>query len=276
MAVVKIRTSYYQQHSADPAATVPAESFGGWQQADLDFDLDRTALVVMHAWDSSGDERFPGWSRCVEYRPRARLITETVFPPLLGAARRNGLRCYHVVGGNDSYYRHLPEYAETLALAGAGPDYPQVQSDSILERLEVFRRHEIFPGRENLDDVERGWKTLDFAPEARPGPGEAIAENGHQLAALCHRDNVNHLVYVGFAINWCLLMSPGGMVDMNRYGLLCSTIPEAVTAVENADTAREEREKSQALWRTSLNFGFVFDLENFLDALEENLPDPKI
>jgi hypothetical protein len=62
-------------------------------------------------------------------------------------------------------------------------------------------------------------------------------------------------------------MSPGGMVDMKRHGLLCSTIAEAVTAVENRETAREEREKQQALWRVSLEFGMVFALPDFLAAL---------
>ena len=92
---------------------------------------------------------------------------------------------------------------------------------------------------------------------------ELIAEDGHQLAAVCHAHGINHLVYIGFAINWCLLMSPGGMVDMGRYGIMCSTIREAVTAVENAETARTEREKQQALWRVALNFGFVFGVDDF-------------
>jgi hypothetical protein len=78
---------------------------------------------------------------------------------------------------------------------------------------------------------------------------------------------VNHLIYVGFAINWCLLMAPGGMVDLARHGCLCSTIREAVTAVENRESARGEREKQSALWRVALEFGFVFALEDFSAAL---------
>ena len=101
-----------------------------------------------------------------------------------------------------------------------------------------------------------------------PVGGELIAEDGHQLAAICHAHDINHLVYIGFAINWCLLMSPGGMVDMGRYGVMCSTIREAVTAVENAETARAEREKQQALWRVAINSGFVFGLADFTTALK--------
>ena len=108
---------------------------------------------------------------------------------------------------------------------------------------------------------------LDFAPQARPLADEAVVEDAHQLASVCRELGVNHLVYAGFALNWCLLMAPGGMVDMARRGTICSTIAEAVTAVENRETARAQLEKQQALWRVSVEFGFVFGLEEFLSAL---------
>lgn len=70
-------------------------------------------------------------------------------------------------------------------------------------------------------------------------------------------------------------MSPGGMVDMSRYGVMCSTIREAVTAVENKETAREEREKQQALWRVAINSGFVFGLDDFIRAVNSLPPRRK-
>jgi hypothetical protein len=87
---------------------------------------------------------------------------------------------------------------------------------------------------------------------------------------LCHQHHINHLIYVGFAINWCLLLSPGGMAEMSQHGLICSTISQAVTAVENKETARNELGKQNALWRVALAFGFVYDLETFLQALKIN------
>ena len=109
-------------------------------------------------------------------------------------------------------------------------------------------------------------------PTARPIGAEGIAADGTQLAALCRAHEINHLIYVGFALNWCLLMSPGGMVDMRRCGVLCSTITEATTAVENRETARAEHEKQQALWRVALEFGLVFSLPDFLHALSATAP----
>ena len=143
----------------------------------------------------------------------------------------------------------------------------QVPSSPGLEALREFRSQNVFVGPHNEEDVKRGFAKLDFAPEARPLANEGVAESSDQLFALCCEAGVNHLVYVGFALNWCLLLSPGGMAEMSRHGMLCSTIRQATTAVENRETAREERCKEVALWRVALAFGFVFDLDDFIEGL---------
>lgn len=268
---MKVRAHIYQQFDADPSRPVPAETFGGWQTAEIELAPTHTALVVMHAWDCGAPHEFPGLRRAVGYHARAETILAGVFPPLLAAVRRSPLPVFHVVGGGKDYYSHLPGYQRAVKLAGKTSAPPQVPDDPIHDRLKKLRADRVFVGAHNRADVDAGFARLDFAPAARPVGDEGIAENGAQLAALCGAHGVNHLVYVGFAINWCLLMSPGGMVDMARHGCLCSTIREAVTAVENRETGRDEREKQQALWRVALEFGFVFALEDFLPALS-NLP----
>jgi hypothetical protein len=269
MTPVRLNAHYYQQFDADVARDVPAEAYGGWKQAEVPLAPDHTALVVMHAWDCGTPEQFPGWRRAVEYYPRARQILADVFPPLLAAVRASPVRVYHVVGGGRDYYSHLPGFRRAQSLAADATIMPRaVPADPVYAALEKFRREHVFVGERNRRDVTAGFAQLGFAPEAMPTGDEGVAEDGAQLGALCRADGVNHLVYVGFAINWCLLMSPGGMVDMRRLGCLCSTIREAVTAVENRETARDEREKQQALWRVALEFGFVFDLADFVAAMK--------
>jgi len=257
----------YQQFDADPARTVPAESYGGWHTVETELAPAHTALVVMHAWDCGQPGEFPGWDRTVEYRHRAVRILADVFPTLLAAVRSSPLPIFHVVGGSNDYYSHLPGYRRTVQLTEESPEPDPVQPDPVHTRMQCLRATQGFPGNHNVADIAAGFARLDFAPAARPVGAEGIAANGAQLAALCRTHGVNHLLYTGFAINWCLLMSPGGMVDMARHGCLCSTIREAVTAVENRETARDEREKQQALWRVALEFGFVFSLADLLGAL---------
>ena len=269
MPNLRVTGHYYQQFDADLARDVPGEGYGGWQQAPVELSREHTAAVIMHAWDAGTAEQFPGWHRAVEYIPRAEEICRTVFPRLLGTVRRSGFRLFHVVGGG-GYYRGCPGFRKAVDLAGpaSAPSLPQVDADPALTALRQFRADHVFVGQRNREDVTRGFARVDFHPSARPEPQEGVAENGHQLFALCRHYGVNHLIYAGFAINWCLLLSPGGMAEMSKYGVMCSALRQAVTAVENRASARQESHKEEGLWRTALAFGFVFDVDDVLAALE--------
>lgn len=257
----------YRQFDADPGMDVPAEGYGGWTEVPVTLAPAHTALVVMHAWDGRRPGEFPGWERAVEYLPRSREILDTVFPRLLAAVRGSPLPVIHVAGGS-TYYRQHPGFLRARALAGESPTEGRVaQPDEAWRAQQALRAAEGFPGAHNQPDIDAAFALLDFAPQARPLADEAVVEDAHQLASVCRELGVNHLVYAGFALNWCLLMAPGGMVEMARRGAICSTIAEAVTAVENRETARAQLEKQQALWRVSVEFGFVFGLEEFLSAL---------
>jgi len=262
---VKLPASYYEQFDADHNLDVPAEGYGGWRRGQIEISLAHTALVVMHAWSCGPREEYPGWWRAIEYIPRSLEICRTVFPPLLEAVRGAGMTVLHVVGGAD-YYKGRPGYARAVALAGPPPEVPEIiESDPALGRLHEFR--DCF-GKHNAQDMDRGFKSIGFPPEVAPRDDEGVAENAHQLFALCKDGGINHLIYVGFAINWCLLLSPGGMADMHKHGLMCSTIREATTAVENKQTARDELCKQIALWRVAIAFGFVFDVDEFIAAVK--------
>ena len=266
--VLSVRATYYQQFDADYRLDIPAEGYGGWRKADIEISVAHTAVVVMHAWDCGTFEEYPGWWRSVEYLPRASRIVEDVFPSLLKAVRESPLPLFHVAGGG-SYYKRYPGYQRAAELAGADPDpLEPVQEDCVLAKLKEFKAEHVSIGRRNREDVRRGFENVDFPPGARPLDCEGVAANAPQLLALCKDAGVNHLIYAGFAINWCLLLSPGGMADMRRHGLMCSALRQAVTAVENRETARKEVCKEIALWRVALAFGFVFDVDDFVAALD--------
>jgi hypothetical protein len=266
---IRIPAWYYKHHDADFDLEVPEAAFGGWAKETLEFSRDHTAVVSMHAWDAGTFEEFPGWWRVVPYIPRSIAILRDVYPGVLAAVRASTLPLFHVVGGGD-YYKALPGYKRAVELAGPSPEpLPKVESDSIRDRAAEFKRVNGYPTERNEPDIQRGFKQLDFPKEARPQDDEGIAENGHQLFALCKDHGINHLVYLGFAINWCLLLSPGGMAEMQKYGLMCSALRQATTAVENKDSAEQEWCKELALWRVALAFGFVFDVDDFVTAIKQ-------
>lgn len=269
MSAIRLPADYYQQFDADLTRDIPGEGYGGWKKAEIPLATDHTAVVVMHAWAAGTPAEFPGWYRAVEYIPRATRISREIFPPLLAAVRASPLKLFHVVGGGD-YYKQCPGYRVAVELAGPEPSAPPgIAGDPVLAELGKFRQQNVFVGPHNEADVQRGFKKLDFTAEARPVGAEGVAENARQLFALCQHHQVNHLIYAGFAINWCLLLSPGGMADMHRQGVMCSAIREAVTAVENKETARQELCKQIALWRVAVAFGFVFGVDDLIRGLKQ-------
>ena len=264
---IKIPAYYYQQFDADYSRAVPAEGYGGWKKAAIEIDSRRTALVIMHAWDCGTYKKYPGWWRSVEYIPRAQKICREVFPPLLKAARASSLPLIHVASGSH-YCKDYPGYKKTLALKTDEPAPPgTIAPDPTYKKMRRFMADRCVIGRRNRPDVHRGFVNIDFAPEARPLDYEYIATNAPQLFAVCRKLGLNHLIYAGFAINWCLLLAPGGMRDMARHGLICSAVREAVTAVENKETARNETCKEVALWRVANAFGFVYRLGDLMRGL---------
>jgi len=264
---LRLQADYYQQFGADYALEVPAEGFSGWKTTSLEIAPAHTAVVVMHAWDIPPIEVDPaGYSEC-EYLPRAEAISHDVLPPLLAAVRASELRLFHVVG-QSGYYEHLAGYLRAVALAGPEPKTPPaVEIDAVAEQLWRFRSENVWPGRDNLALRERSTTACDFHSWARPHDNEGIASNAHQLTALCREAGINHLIYTGFTLGGCLLSSPGGMFDMQRCGLMCSVLGEAVTAIENKETARHELMKQIELWRVALLFGFVFHVDDFMKAI---------
>lgn len=273
-AMLRIRHLYYEQFDADHARDVPAEGYGGWKSGEIEVAPAHTALVVMHAWDCGTFEQYPGWWRCCDEIPRAYRVCREVFPGLLSAVRASEFRLFHVVA-EAPYYKHYPGYRRAAALAGPPPSPPaRVEADPAYRAIRQFRHDHVFPGRHNADDCAAGWSRVDFPPEARPQGDEGIAEDGRQLLALCREAGVNHLVYAGFNIDWCLLMSAGGMLEMSRHGLICSALRGAVTAVENRETARCELVREIGLWRVSVNFGCVFEVGDFIAAAGRSSPAP--
>ncbi|HRK36062.1 MAG TPA: hypothetical protein PLJ47_15805, partial [Candidatus Hydrogenedentes bacterium] len=136
------------------------------------------------------------------------------------------------------------------------------------DKLSEFKQANVFPGTANIPDIQKGFGRLDFDPYAKPLDSEYICEDGHQLFAVCKKLGINHLIYAGFAIDGCLLISPGGMVEMNQRGMMCSAIRQAVVAIESKESAENQFAKDLALWRVALLFGFVFDADDLMEALK--------
>jgi len=265
-----IPVNYYQNFDADYLLDIPAEGYGGWKKTELRFDLDELAIVVMHAWDYASYDKYPCWYNVAEWIPRAKKICQEHFPGILSAARNSNIKLFHVAS-DESYCRELPGYKRTLevAIPALESHIQRAEISPSQEELRDFKMKNSYYGLHNKKGVENVFKNMTFAAEAKPLDNEDIAVYSDQLYSLCRIYGINHLIYIGFNINWCLQNSPCGMVDMSRRGLMCSAIRQAVTAVENKETARHELCKEIALWRIALEYGFIFDVDDFVTAFKD-------
>ena len=271
---IEVPTWYYGHFGADYSLDVPAEGFGGWQKTELPLCPAHTALCVMHAWDNPDQNLYPGIYSAVEYLPRAAEIYKERMPAILKAFRDAGIRVIHVESGEyvhkyEAYKKtqelireQLDECRKARQYAMAGPAH-----EPVFDALRKFRGIKVHPGTENNKDIDGAQKVRDIHPSVKPLPGEYMVRESDELQAVCALHDINHLIYVGFAINCCILMSPCGMIDMSRRGYLCSTVKEVTTAVENDFSAREELAKQLALWNTALFFGFVYEQADLEKAL---------
>lgn len=266
MSYIKLPTGYYQNFHADYTREVPAEGYGGWKKEYLPLDIKSTALVVMHAWDYGSIKEYGGWYRAAEWISRGDKIDRTILPEIVAAARKAGMTVIHVAS-SESYCLKYPWYHKETAEESVR--LPQIREGAVAKQLREFQAKNGFPGEENREDIVRAFQNVTFHPCLEPVEGEEIVVSSQRLYRFCESCGIDHLIYTGNCINWCLLDSPGGIIPMSGYGMLCSAIRQAVTGVENQESARQEWGKDLALWKIAIGYGFVYEADDFIRAMSE-------
>ena len=257
-----IRAYYYAQQGADCSLPQPALGFHGWRETEIPVDPARTAIVVMHAWKTPDTE---GLRQHVEYIGRANQIMEERFPTFLQAVRQSGVRIIHVAAGFEAALDNFPGYRR-MQQECPPEEYETVDSTPTLRELKM--RHWRLTGAEDSThhmQIEEGYAKYDFAVKPRDNEDVVIAAN--QLLHLCRKHGIEHLIYTGFAVNACLMLSPCGCLDMTRRGLICSIVGDLTTAVENKESCIGERNREYGLWQFSVQGGFVFTSDTLLQTL---------
>ena len=176
-------------------------------------------------------------------------LSKKMFPASL---LLEGRRCL-VVGGGRVAARKAAKLVEAGALL-------TVVAPAIREQIKALP---------NIELCERAFEESDLTETYLVFAVTDNAALNRRIVDLCREKGINHLVYTGFALNWCLLLSPGGMAEMHKYGFMCSALRQATTAVENKETAQRQLCMEIALWRVALAYGFVFDVDDFVKAIKK-------
>ena len=74
----------------------------------------------------------------------------------------------------------------------------------------------------------------------KPRIGDCIVGTGAELQELCFDKRILHLIYVGFAANWCVLFRDYGVREMSLLNYNVIILRDCTTAIENAYTAERK------------------------------------
>lgn len=259
---IMVPAYYYAQQGADLTAAHPGMTFGGWQQTEIPLDPSRTAVVVMHVWDTPETKAL---LQHVEYISRAKAIIESRFPSFLQAARASDVCVIHVAAGFESVLQTYPGYRRMLEKYPSMP-HPVIEAGSDL--LALRDRHYRLTAadtQEKYDELEAGYADYGFA--VPPLDEEPVVSAPDQLFGFCRDHGIEHLIYIGFAVNACLTLSPCGMLDMSRYGLMCSVVGDLTTGVENKESCVAQTNRDYGLWQFAVQSGFVFLSDSLKNTL---------
>lgn len=250
--------------------------FRGWESEERELDLSRACLALMHLPDGGltpdsewgPDAQNPNYLGTVEWVPRTVDLVTFRLPRLVEAARAAGVQVAHV-GVGKRFPTDGPIWDRCVAEAGTAP---AADADVIPGGGDWRAQHtrDVFDlPRQNPPNVPPHTFTLP-AP-LRPQGQDIIAQHPWQLHRLLKNRGIDHVIYTGWALNWCLWFSPCGMSDMNRKGYLCSAVRGGCVAIENRESAVGEQNLEYALWKTSTMFGYVFDLHELTHALRQHV-----
>lgn len=265
MSIIQVPAHYYAQRGIDISLEHPGTGIIGWKQADIPIEPERTAVVIMHAWNPLPYDQWPEQYEIVEYLKRVEPIVKNRIIPFLDDVRAKGVRLIHVAAGFEPQLQEFDGYHRIQA------KYPPAYHETIT----CSKAHEALRHRRRLlgiaateefhNRIEESYYQYTF--RIKPQPHEDVVCASNQLFQLCRDEGIDHLIYTGFAVNACLKSSPCGYTDMVRHGIMCSIVGDLTTAVECKETCVEQRNLENGLWQFAVWGGFVFlsqDLKNTL------------
>ena len=217
----------------------------------------QTALVLVDIWNTHFIE---------SWRERAEHVTATAIVPVLAAARQAGLTIVHAPSvrvaaqypqgqcyrpATDTPRPHSPpEWPPPKPFAAAPVRMPSTATPASKRRA-----------------VHSHWADrLAMSPHIDVQAGESVVATGAQLHALSQDRRILHLLYVGFATNWCVLGKDYGIRAMKDRGYNPILLRDATTGVEFPDTLHTLQATELAVREVEQQHGFTASNRDFLTA----------
>ena len=253
MPTLNLHARYYQD--SPPEGKPYREEHFVRRHVHMPLPVEQTALVLVDMWDNHFIE---------SWLERAERITLEAVVPALEAARQAGLTIVHAPSPPIAEtYPQVERPTKTTTQAPAGPQWPPAAFLGRQGEYAVFRGPRAQPpGIPPIDP-------LGMSPHIEVQDGEEVVATGDQLHALAAERGILHLVYAGFATNWCILNRDYGMRAMARRGYNLILLHEATAGVEFPDTLAKGWATEMAVREAEQQLGFSASNADFLQACTE-------
>jgi nicotinamidase-related amidase len=244
---------YYRVYTDDD---VPCreENFA-FVQRQLALPAAQTALVLVDVWAT---HYIDSWLT------RAADITREKIVPMMTAARQAGVLVVHAPSPF-VVQRHHPEAMPSPSPVPSGEDWPPADFRGIYRAGGFGRQAE-----PRLAAAHRRYETeLKIAAIAAPQETDEIIADEQQLHELLKDRGILHLVYAGFATNWCVTGRDYGVISMNARGYNIILVRDATAGIEFHDTIEAETATQIAIREIETKYGWSTTTDHFLRAATE-------
>ena len=251
--MLDLKVQYFQD--SPPAGRPYREEHFIRRHVQMELPVEQTALVLVDLWDNHFIE---------SWLERADRITREAVVPVLERARQTGLTIVHAPSPPVAeQFDQLKQHASPLPVAES--DWPPAPFRRRQGAYASFRGPRAQPPGIPLIDA------LGMSPHIDVRDGEHVVATGDQLHDLLRANGLLHLVYVGFATNWCILNRDYGMRAMAQRGYNMILLRDATVGVEFPDTLAAEMATEMAIREVEQQLGFSAAKDDFLAACADCL-----
>ena len=255
MKTLDLRVRYFQDST--PADVPCRETAFIRREFEMPLPVDETALVLVDLWNVHFIE---SWIE------RAAQVTTECVVPAIDAARQAGLTIVHapsppVAEQYPQLKRHKPPEPSTPS-AWPPSDFRSREGD-----YAVYRGPRSQPPSIGIH-WDKLASQLAVSPAIDVQDDDFVIATGQQLHELLEERRILHLIFAGFATNWCVLGRDYGIRSMSRYGYNMVLLRDATTGVEFPDTYDNLFTTEIAIREVEQQYGFSASNADFFAAVE--------
>lgn len=272
MSTVQLKCRHYRLDYG------PAESAANTYQREKMVELvtEETAFVLVDTWELRGMDQYAVLPKVPrkDTRELVEPVVQNAIRPALAAARRAGLLTIYMP--SDYVVEKYPEHRQGIGGDGAAEvscerDWPPAAYTR--QRCAEYLKDRYGIASEETQALDKERMAHTYIHSAlRPRDGDLVLRDAEELHGALRQHRIVNLIYVGFALNMCMLWKPGAIFDMStEYGRGYFTIllRDCTVAAENDQSLAELRQTQTFVEWIEMVMGYTSTSGEFAAALSD-------